>query len=119
VRKYKFIALKRSAYFFMIVTLSRSGSTVTNTIAGSTYSGSLTNLRFVWKAYNVYVNINKTDTTEHASEHNHNNENYEVDHTVVTYIIDKKFKIREAFYGVPPLWNSDDMVHDVSVLAKS
>jgi len=92
---------------------------LTNNTAGSTYSGSLTNLRFVWKAYNVYVNINKTDTTEHASEHNHNNENYEVDHTVVTYIIDKKFKIREAFYGVPPLWNSDDMVHDVSVLAKS
>lgn len=77
--------------------------------AGSTYSGSLTDLRSIWNSYNVYVNINKTG----------NDKNYEVEHTTVVYIIDKDFKIREAFYGVPPLWNSNDVVHDVSELARS
>ncbi|MEM3832978.1 MAG: SCO family protein [Thermoprotei archaeon] len=85
---------------------------LTNNTAGlstGSYSN-LTNLQSVWNSYDVYVNINRTSTEEGW---------YEVDHTTVTYIIDKNFRIREALFGVPPLWSTDDVVHYVSILAKS
>ncbi len=83
-------------------------------------SNSITNLQFIWNAYNVYVNINKTESMmEHHTHHTHVTEDYEVEHTLVTYIIDKDFKIRVAFYGIPPLWNEDDVVYDVTVLSRS
>jgi protein SCO1/2 len=79
------------------------------------FTGEFSEVSVVWDKYGVYVEkVNVSEGEMPGMEHM----GYMVTHTAVIYLIDKDFRLRIAFFGVPPSWSPQDIANDVEILVR-
>ena len=77
-------------------------------------TGSYEDVSRVWKNYGIYVE--KQNMTGGMPSGHGEHTGYIVSHTPVVYLIDRDFKMRIIFAGVPPDWSYQDLVNDIELL---